>query len=265
MGEQVRIGMEELARRYDNLALSAREGQKVTLSKKRQGSKHILATKFYTKSALNTKAVARTFRPLWRTKESFHITNAGNNLLLFDFDLEVDVEKVLLGEPWSYDRHLVIFQRYDGNKALKDIDFKFCNFWVQIHDIPYNFMSKETAKEIGETIGPLIPPRDASEWKGGTFICVRVRIDTTRPLCRGRRVSFEEGSERWVSFQYERLPNICFWYGMLSHDDKECDIWLKSKGSLTADQQQFGNWLRANPLGQSRRKTIEVKGFDSGK
>lgn len=52
---------------------------------------------------------------------------------------------------------------------------------------------------------------------------------------------------------------------MLSHDDKECDIWLKSKGSLTADQQQFGNWIRVNPFGQSRRKTIEVKGFDSGK
>lgn len=54
------------------------------------------------------EAVARTFRPLWLTKGNFHITNTGSNILLFDFDLEVDAEKVLLSEPWSYDRHLVI-------------------------------------------------------------------------------------------------------------------------------------------------------------
>ncbi|KAL0009324.1 hypothetical protein SO802_010826 [Lithocarpus litseifolius] len=201
--------MEELTRKCDNLSLSAREGKRVILSKKRHVSEFVLAAKFYTKRALNMEAVARTFRPLWRTKECFHITNAGNNILLFDFDLEVDAEKVLLGEPWSYDRHLVIFQRFDGSKALKDIDFKFCSFWIQIHDIPYKFMTEETAKEIGETIGPLINTQDASEWKRGTVLRVRVRIDTTRALYRGRRVTFEEGLERWVSFQYERLSNIC--------------------------------------------------------
>ena len=229
--------MEELTRKYDNLSLSVREGRKVILSKKCHGSEHVLAAKFYTKRALNMEAVARTFYPLWRTKESFHITNSGNNLLLFYFDLEVDAKKVILGEPWSYNRHLVIFQGFDGSKALKDIEFKFCYFWIQIHDIPYKFMLEETVKEIGETIGPLINPCDASEWKGGMFLHVRVRIDTTRPLCHKRRVTFEEGLEQWVSFQYERLPNICFWCGMFSHDDKECDIWLKCKGSFTIDQQ----------------------------
>lgn len=140
-------------------------------------------------------------------------------------------------------------QRFDGSKALKDIDFKFSSFWIQIHDIPFKYMTEKTAKEIGETIGPLIYPRDVSDWKGGTFLRVRVRIDTTRPLCRGRRVTFEEGLERWVSFQYERLPNICFWCGMLSYDNKECEVCLKSKGSLIADQQQYGHWIRANLFG----------------
>ena len=42
---------------------------------------------------------------------------------------------------------------------------------------------------------------------------VRVSIDVTLPLCRGRLISFENGDkgEGWVSFKYERLPNICYW------------------------------------------------------
>lgn len=73
------------------------------------------------------EAVARTCRPLWRTRGSFHITNEGNNILLFKFGLEVDAKKVILGEPRSYDRHLVIFQRFDGSKALK-ARYKFMMF-----------------------------------------------------------------------------------------------------------------------------------------
>lgn len=60
--------------------------------------------------------------------------------------------------------------------------------------------------------------------KGGTFMRVRVSIDVSRPLCRGKKVSFDENKEGWVSFQYERIPNLCFWCGLLSHDDKDCKL-----------------------------------------
>ena len=63
---------------------------------------------------MNIDAVAKTFRLLWRTRQSFNIRDAGNNHLMFAFEIEVDAEKVLLGEPWSFDRHLAVFQRYDG-------------------------------------------------------------------------------------------------------------------------------------------------------
>ena len=87
VGKQFSLGMEEITCKCDNMSLSAREGKSVILSKKRQESKFVLAAKFYTRRALNMEAMARTFRPLWRTKESFHISNAGNNILLFDFEV----------------------------------------------------------------------------------------------------------------------------------------------------------------------------------
>ena len=59
--------------------------------------------------------MARTFHPIWRTRSKFKVSDAGNNVLLIVFDLEVDAEKVLQGEPWAFDRHLVALQRYDGS------------------------------------------------------------------------------------------------------------------------------------------------------
>lgn len=67
---------------------------------------------------MNLEAVARTFRPLWRTKQRFEVSDAGDNRLLFAFETIEDVEKVLLGEPWSFDRHIVVFQRYDTSTPI---------------------------------------------------------------------------------------------------------------------------------------------------
>lgn len=250
------VGMEELTRGCDNLSLLVREDKKATSSKKHHVLKFELAAKFYTKIALSMDAMVHTFRPLWCTKGNFHITNVGNNILPFAFELEVDAEKVLLGEPPSYDRHLVISKRFNGSRPLKEVEFKHYSFWVQIHDIPFKFMTSETALEIGETVESVMVPQDRSEMEEGTFMCVRVKIDVTRPLCRGRRVAFEDALEGYVAFQYERLPNICFQCEMLSHD-KECELWLKSKGAFSVDQQQFGHWIRASSFSPGRIRLLK--------
>ena len=122
--------MEELTRKCDGLTLSEKEGERVVLPKKLTKAENVLAAKFLTKRALNVEAVARTFHQLWRTKESFYMSNARNNVLLFEFDLDIDAKKVLQGEPWSFDRHLVILQRFNGSKAIKDLEFRVCAFWV---------------------------------------------------------------------------------------------------------------------------------------
>ena len=51
---------------------------------------------------------------------------------------------------------------------------------------------------------------------------VRVRIDVTKRLVHGKKITIEGGERRWVQFKYERLPK--FWYrcGLLSHTLKDC-------------------------------------------
>lgn len=75
------------------------EGKHMDLSKKKKEGKLVLAAKFFTQQSVNIEVVARTFRPLWRTRRDFEVSDTRNNIVLFEFDLEVDVEKILMGKP----------------------------------------------------------------------------------------------------------------------------------------------------------------------
>uniref|UniRef100_A0A7N2MTA8 Zinc knuckle CX2CX4HX4C domain-containing protein n=1 Tax=Quercus lobata TaxID=97700 RepID=A0A7N2MTA8_QUELO len=108
-------------------------------------------------------------------------------------------------------------------------------------------------------------PRDDSNWRGGNFLHVRVAIDVSELLCRGRRVEFDEDDEDRMSFTYERLPNLCYWCGLLMHDEKDCAIWLRSKGSLSRSDQQFGPWIRADQFNPAKKFVVEVRGYERSK
>ena len=122
-------------------------------------------------------------------------------------------------------------------------------------------MSKKVIESICEIIGEVRRLPESIDDDGGKFIRVRVLVDITLPLCRGRVITLENGEKSWVRFQYERLPNMCYWCGRLNHDDKECELWIQSRGSLTTDQQQFGSYLRATPFQTGGKNVFFVLGY----
>ena len=250
--------MDDLAQRWQKLSLSVNEGNKVDLTVKKKAGEHVLAAKFLTHRNVNLEAVACTFRPLWRTRGNFKVNVAGNNKVLFDFEFKVDAIKVLMGESWTFDRHLVVLERYDGSTPIQNLQFKSTSFWVQIHDLHFSYLSKEVTISIGESLGAMTVPKDSSEMRGGNFMRVQVTIDITKALCRGRRVLWSLDSEGWVLFKYERLPNICYWCGQLSHDDKDCTLWLQSNGTLAVEDRQFGPWIRVAQFNYSKKSVVEV-------
>lgn len=108
----------------------------------------MLATEFITKRALSVEVVASTLRPLWKTKQHFHIKDLGNHMILFIFENDLDAGRVLLGAPQSFDKYLVALCRHESDKSLKALQFDTAVFWVQIHNLPMRRMTTEAAEGI---------------------------------------------------------------------------------------------------------------------
>lgn len=122
-------------------------------------------------------------------------------------------------------------------------------------------MTKEVAENLCDIIGEVSRNTGATTKEGRSFIRVRVTINVSMPLCHGKVISLEDGDKSRVVLKFKRLPNLCYWCCRLTHDDKDCDLWIQSKGSLTTEQQQFGPNLRASPYLSSNKKVIYVVGF----
>lgn len=96
------------------------------------------------------------FKQIWRTYKDFHIRAVGNQVLLFNFELDTDTDHVLLSEPWSFDRYLILFTRHVEGESDSSSLPGTVNFWVQIHNLPFRLLIVEVVENIGATLGTLV-------------------------------------------------------------------------------------------------------------
>ena len=115
--------MDEVDSLWQRLSLNDKEDNVFDLSSDAQPDKPTLAAKFYTRRVINVEAIARTFKPLWQTRKSFSIQDVGDNMALIEFEEAADLERVLLGEPWSYNKYLIAFHRLSNEIAVEDLPF----------------------------------------------------------------------------------------------------------------------------------------------
>uniref|UniRef100_A0A7N2LLI2 DUF4283 domain-containing protein n=1 Tax=Quercus lobata TaxID=97700 RepID=A0A7N2LLI2_QUELO len=191
--------MEDLTRHWNCLSLSKREGDDLCFKKDRCSKEYIIAAQFLTKWALNMEEIAKTFKPLWRVDNGFTVSKEGSHKVLVVFDNKEDVDRILSSEPWSFEKNLVVLDRFERQTPLDDLKFDNMTFWVQEHNIPIGYRSKSVAEDICEAIGRVDRSTKASDSEGGNYVRVRVTMDVCQPLCQGRVVTFEEGGKTWAA------------------------------------------------------------------
>ena len=59
----------------------------------------------------------------------------------------------MMGEPWAYDKYLIILQCIEEEEAIEDVVFRETSLWVQLHGLPVRRMNPEVAKTLVSSLG----------------------------------------------------------------------------------------------------------------
>lgn len=60
--------------------------------------------------------------------KEFKARKKGEHVVLFTLEDKTEMMKVLAREPWSFDKHLVVLQRYDGITDVREMNFNQSTF-----------------------------------------------------------------------------------------------------------------------------------------
>jgi cytochrome c len=91
-------------------------------------------------------------------------------------------------------------------------------------ELPLGMMTEEWARKMGDQLGTFHEiPKSGKRNLWDDFYRIRVELDDSNPI------------KRWVKFQdlktretlrydvkYERMPNFCYFCGLIGHADKNC-------------------------------------------
>ncbi|KAL7168492.1 hypothetical protein ACSBR2_038851 [Camellia fascicularis] len=100
----------------------------------------------------------QTFLPLTTTSTSLE----GEHLSLPVDDLE-DRLRVRQEAPWSVMGSLLVLQTLPLGKAIDELEFRWSPFWVQVHGLPFDKMTRAHGEVIGSRIGRLVEIEASSD------------------------------------------------------------------------------------------------------
>lgn len=217
-----------------------------------------LLGRLWTDSTFNAGALQATIKQIWRVKDGVEIRIIGDNLFSCQFFTWRDKERVIQGEPWWFDKTILVLCEMKVNEQPSSLRPHNTPFWVRVCDVPFNLRSEAVVKQIGDMIGDFMEWDNRGDDKWGSFLRLGVLIDLKKPLRRGTILRNKEGSKFKISFKYERLLDFCYYCGRVGHLMKQCGEKEQVKSEITTDM-PFGPWLRASPV-RGRQFTTRDEG-----
>jgi hypothetical protein len=207
----------------------------------------------------------------WTPQGKITLKVLGENLFIIEFEKVEDKYQVLEWRPWVFDGNLFSVADFDGVAQLSTIEFEKVALWVRMLNLPLACMNAEIGKMIGSSIGQVEEvdtDEDGVGW--GKFLRVRIRVDLTKPLMRGKRLKVQ-GVSMWIDFQYERLPRFCFSCGVVQHGPTGCK--KRFNPPSQGGDEEYGQWLRAPRPGKrvgggndwERGKVGAAQSFNGGR
>ena len=193
---------DELERLWCKLSFTEEEDEGIKLDSNctraaKEIGKNCVLMKILAHKSISIEALRKNIRMLWRPNKSVQISEVDEDLFLVEFGDGRDKKKVLDICPWSYEKQLVLLQEFDGKLTLREVKIKWAPFWVRIFNLPLNCRTDEIGRAIGGKLGEVLEinvQESGVQW--GMCLRVKVSVDVTKRLVRGKKIPVERGECR---------------------------------------------------------------------
>ena len=183
-------------------------------------------------------------------------------MFLFKFHHEVDARKTLLKTPWSIRGGHLILKEWNPSLTWKEVDFSKSAVWAQVHGLPSLWLSEMNLRTTGTMAGEVLEidlsGKGGAQWR--KFTRIKVNIDIEQSLLPGVFLPRPNLDDLWVSLKFEKISQICYIYGIIRHDEKDCgrDLY-KLQNPFGVKFEASGSWLRPEndhiPIGVYNKPT----------
>ncbi|TXG72521.1 hypothetical protein EZV62_001100 [Acer yangbiense] len=188
-----------------------------------------------------------SFAKIWQTREEVEIEPIIGNVFAFHFNNLDDKKKIMAGGPWSFNDALIVMVEPEGKGDIQHMKFNKTEFWIQIRNALLICMTEEIGRFLGSIVGEVV---DFDTSDSGSYMTkylrVQVILEIDKPLRRCLRVNvLGDGVESVMLGKHERLPEFCFWCGLLGHMPKDCPDKPLLSGDAKEEELLFDSWMRA--------------------
>jgi hypothetical protein len=183
------------------------------------------AGRFLTNRPIRTDMMKVAMAGVWSPVRGVTVKRSNSGVFVFQFHHHLDVQRVLKGGPWFFNKHMLILGPMAEAEQPEQVALYSVPFWVQVHNLPAGAMSEKNGKQIAESMGEFLEydaKNNSSYWR--KYMRIRVMLDVRRPLKKTKRLKKPGGGTQEVQFKYERLGMFCYYCGLLGHTDETCDL-----------------------------------------
>lgn len=138
-----------------------------------------------------------------------------------------------------------------NGEVPENVDLNICDITVQVSGLPFSFIHAKMAEFLGNTIGRFVEYDDELHQRNTrSVMSIQVAININKPLLRVLNIEGPNNRSIQLTLGYERLPNFCYYCGLLGHLVKDCASCLDlcgANGRMDESKLPYGDWLRVRP------------------
>ncbi|OMO50310.1 hypothetical protein CCACVL1_30518 [Corchorus capsularis] len=149
---------------------------------------HLLG-KLFSKRRPNVEGLRMAMFQGWKLDGAMIVKEAGDNLYVFQFEDAVERDWVLVNQPWSFNRSLLVLREFDGLQTPEEVNFEICPVWMRVFKLPILMMTDKVGVAIGSVIGDVLEVDKSNS----RYLRIRVRFNVNNPLLEGTTVTTPHG------------------------------------------------------------------------